>query len=544
MSFKKTNIPYKETGLFSKVLMDYVDGASYLKPFYEYAPSPKAFEGTVAKMETYKYRSPLSLFLKEYYNRNAPGMASDATLANIKKLENKNCFTVTTGHQLCLFTGPLYFIFKIITTINLAEKLNKEYPANHFVPVYWMASEDHDFAEINHVNLFGKNVEWLPQTPKGALIGQEDGGPVGRMPLASFSPAIETLFTIMGDGENAKDLKQIISDSYSSEKTLAEATFSFVNALFGKYGLVILEPDNINLKQVFRPVIMDELLNESSFKIVSETNQKLVKAGIEPQVNPRKINLFYMDEHGRNRIEKKNSKFEVLNTSQVFSPNQIKDLILHSPEKFSPNVLLRPVYQQTILPNVAYVGGPSEIAYWLQLKSVFAHYKIPYPVLIPRNSALIINKAMAQKIDKLSIEVQDLFKNSETLIKELLNRTADGLPGVEEEKNKLKDIYTSIGKKIKEMDPTLVAFTEAELQKQLNALKTLETKLMRVKKQKEETSVAQIRKLKETLFPGGAMQERTDNFIPFYLQQGQDFFDLLKENFDPFDFSVQVFSEE
>jgi len=534
MSFKKTNISYKETGMFSKALTSYLEGAPNLKSFYEYSPSMAAFGEALKNVGKYEYpRKLLATSLKECYNRNIPGMASDATLNNIKKLEEKNCFTVTTGHQLCLFTGPLYFVFKIITVINLAERLNKEYPASHFVPVYWMASEDHDFAEINHANLFGKKVEWNVK---------DTGGPVGRLPLTSLSSVMEDLFAVMGDGENSKELKQLISDSYNGAETLSQATFSFVNALFGKYGLVILEPDNSELKKVFSPIITDEIINGNSFRLVSEANKKLVESGVEPQVNPREINLFYIDEHGRNRIEKNDGKFNVLNTEMIFNVTEITELVKILPQNFSPNVLLRPVYQQSILPNVAYVGGPAEISYWLQLKSVFTHYKIPFPVLMPRNSALIINNPLAQKMSKLNITVKDLFKDTESLIKEVITRS-DGLPDFEKEGAKLKEIYASLGKKVNELDPTLVPFTQAELQKQLNGLKTLETKLMRVKKQKEETSVMKIRKLKEFLFPGGGLQERTENFIPFYLQQGPTFFDSLKENFDPFEFSVQVLTE-
>ena len=535
MSFKKVNISYKDTGQFSKAFTDYMEGASNLKPFYEYAPSVKSFGEAIKKMEGYEYsRKILSTSIKEYYTRNAPGMASDATMENIKKLGDKNCYTVTTGHQLCLFTGPLYFIFKIMTAINLAEKLNKEYPANHFVPVYWMASEDHDFAEINHANLFGKKVEWSVENTNV---------PVGKIPLNYFSPILDNLFAIMGEGDSTKELKQIISDSYSSEKTLAEATFSFVNALFGKYGLVILEPDNAGLKQVFSPVVIDELVNNTFFKLVSETNQKLADAGTEAQVNPREINLFYIDEKGRNRIERKGDKFEVLNTSTVFSKDEILNLVKRSPEMFSPNVLMRPVYQQCILPNAAYVGGPSEIVYWLQLKNVFNYYKVPFPILMPRNFALIVGKPIVQKMDKLNISEKDLFKDTESLIKEVLIRNTDGLPDLQKVGEDLKGTYSALAKKVGEVDPTLVAFTEAELQKQLNGLKTLETKLMRVKKQQEETSVAKIRKIKEILFPGGALQERTENFIPFYQQQGSAFFDMLKENFEPFEFLFSTLIE-
>jgi bacillithiol biosynthesis cysteine-adding enzyme BshC len=551
MSFKKTNISYKDSGLFSKTLVDYVGGEAYLKPFYEYEPTVKGFVEAIKKMSGHEYpRKELSANLKEYYTRNAPGSTSDATLKNIQKLEDKNCFTVTTGHQLCLFTGPLYFVFKIMTAINLAEKLNQEYPNNHFVPVYWMATEDHDFAEINHANLYGKKVEWQPQTSRiefgtgsnGAL--NEVGGPVGKMSLKSLTASLDSLFAIMGEVGNTHELKQIISDSYSGEKTLGEATFSFVNALLGKYGLVIIEPDNAELKKVFAPVITDELLNESTFKLVSETNKKLVDAGVNPQVNPREINLFYIDEQGRNRIEKKDGQWSVVSGQLLAkSADEIKKAVNTSPEKFSPNVLLRPVYQQCILPNLAYIGGPSEIVYWLELKSTFEYYKIPYPVLMPRNTALIINNPLPHKMAKLNLDVKDLFKDTESLIKELMKRV-DGIPEFEKESNELKNIYAEIGKRVHAVDPTLVAFTEAELQKQLNAFKILETKLMRVKKQKEETSIAQLRKIKDNLFPGGELQERTENFIPFYLQQGPAFFDLLKDNFDPFEFSTLVFVDD
>lgn len=543
MSFKKVNILNKETGLYSKALNDYLDGDARLAPFYAYPPSLNGFKEAIKKVGEYEYnRQLLSDSLQEYYTKNASGNISDATQNNIKKLQDKNCYTVTTGHQLCLFTGPLYFVYKILTAINLAEKLNKEYPGNHFVPVYWMATEDHDFAEINHAVLFGKKIEWLPQTPEETSI--YGSSPVGRLSLSSLAPVMESLYMVMGEGEHVKEIKQLISECYGGEKTLAQATFSFVNALFGKYGLVVIEPDNAHLKNLFSPVLIDELLNGSSFKLVSQTNKKLVEAGVEPQVNPREINLFYMDENGRNRIEKKGNRFEIVNTTTSFSLDEITDLVKKVPGKFSPNVLLRPVYQQSILPNVAYVGGPSELIYWLELKELFNYYKVPFPVLMPRNSALFIQAPISQKIDKLGLEPKDIFSDTENLIKQFITKISDGLPDFEKVGGELRNIYAALANKVQETDPTLVASTEAELQKQLNAFKTLETKLVRVKKQREETSVAKIRKIKEILFPNGALQDRTDNFIPFYLQWGPSFFDTLKENFDPFEFSVTVCREE
>lgn len=193
---------------------------------------------------------------------------------------------------------------------------------------------------------------------------------------------------------------------------------------------------------------------------------------------------------------------------------------------------------------MAYVGGPSELIYWLELKELFNYYKVPFPVLMPRNSALFIQAPISQKIDKLGLEPKDIFSDTESLIKQFITKISDGLPDFEKVGGELRNIYAALANKVQETDPTLVASTEAELQKQLNAFKTLETKLVRVKKQREETSVAKIRKIKEILFPNGALQDRTDNFIPFYLQWGPSFFDTLKENFDPFEFSVIVCREE
>ncbi|HWY98496.1 MAG TPA: bacillithiol biosynthesis cysteine-adding enzyme BshC, partial [Bacteroidia bacterium] len=392
MSFKKTNISFEETGLFSKVFTDYIKGESYLAPFYQYQPTIAGFKKAIEDRANQNIsRDVLVKVLKEQYSKNG----SDAINKNIASLTDKNTFTVTTGHQLCLFTGPLYFIYKIITVINLAERLKKEYPANNFVPIYWMASEDHDFAEINHTYLFGKKIEW-----SGDSLA---GGPVGKISIETLVPVLDGLLTIIGESEKATELKKILLEAYSGNKTLAEATFAFVNALFGKYGLVIIDAHNAELKKLFIPVITDEINNQSSHKLVSATDEKLAKHGIEPQIFARDINLFYVNEQGRNRIEKQNDSYAVLNTKTVFTKEQILSEVSRHPEKFSPNVILRPVYQQMILPNIAYIGGPSEVAYWLQLKAVFEYHKAMYPVIMPRNFAMVIDNGTSGKMDKFKL---------------------------------------------------------------------------------------------------------------------------------------------
>ncbi len=529
MNFKKTSISFEETG-FSKVFTDYIKGENYLAPFYTYQPSLAGFKKAIEDRSNANCdRSVLVKALKGRYKN-----ASDATQKNIALLDEKKTFTVTTGHQLCLFTGPLYFIYKIVTVINLAEALKKEYPQYNFVPVYWMAGEDHDFAEINHTYLYGKKVEWSADSLSG--------GPVGRISIETLAPVLEGLFSIMGENEKAIELKKILAEAYSGKKNLGDATFDFVNSLFGKYGLVIADPDNAELKKLFVPVITDELINQGSFKAVTATDKQLAAFGIEPQIHAREINLFYVNEKGRNRIEKQGENYHVVNAGLNFTKEQILTEVQQNPERFSPNVVLRPVYQQIILPNIAYIGGPAEVAYWLQLKASFDYHKAQFPVLMPRNFAMIIDKGTASKMEKLKLNAKSIFGDTEELVKGFV--TGNNAMDFEQEKEKLKGVYDTIAEKIKTIDPTLVATADAELQKQYNALKVIETKLVRAQKQKDETSVNQIRKIKEKLFPDGSLQERHDSFIPFYLQYGAEFIDLLRKEFNPFEYKMAVITEE
>ncbi len=536
MNVKKTYITLEETKYFPKTLIDYINGEPYLAPFYEYKPVTADFKKAIEdRGKAHLNRAVLVEVLKERYGKNAPD-TSESTRKNIERLASGNCFTVTTGHQLCLFTGPLFFIYKIITTVNLTLELARQYPEYHFAPVYWMASEDHDFAEINHTYIFGKKLIWNPTAPPE--------GPVGSLSCDSLKPVIDELFTLMGDSGKNSGLQELLSEAYLNHATLSEAVFYLVDRLFNRYGLIIIDADDSRLKKEFLPVIKNELLNHTSSGLMEETNRKLKSAGIEPQVYHRELNLFYMDENGRNRIEKTENGYIVVNTGKTFSKEEIISTAHSSPEKFSPNVVLRPLYQQIILPNVCYVGGPSEVAYWLQLKEIFNYYHVSYPVIAPRCSAMIIDKPASERMKKLHIKVKDLFSDTEEIIKDFVVRNSNADTGFEDEKDKLKLVYDAIVQKTKQTDPTLVSIPEAELQKQYNALKGLETKLIRAQKQKLESSVNQLRKLKEKLFPEGQLQERHDNFIPFYLLYGRLFIDMLADNLVPLSDKFIVLEEE
>jgi bacillithiol synthase len=515
MPFKKTKISLAETGRFSKLIIDYINGEEKLKKFYSYSPEIDSFKKTIEdRLDKKINRDLLARVIKEQYHKGKISADSFQTVkANIDLLREKNTFTVCTGHQLCLFTGPLYFIYKIISTINLAETLKKKYPEFDFVPVYWMASEDHDFDEISSVHLFGKTIKWDLPGEKGA---------VGRLSTESLNEVISELSGILGDSIKAKELIILFENTYLKHDNLADATRYLIHQLFGEYGLVIIDADEKHFKNEFYPIIKDDIANQTNFKLVNQTISELEKVGIKPQVTPREINVFRLTNY---RIRIEHAAPEILNLS---------------PEEYSPNVVLRPLYQQLILPNIAYVGGPGEIAYWLEYKAMFDHHNITYPVLIPRNFALIMDEKSVQQINKLGLTEKDVFKDTDVLIKEFINKNASSEISLLEQEEKLALVFAEVASKAARLDHSLKGRVDSEMQKSLNALKNIETKLIRSEKQKQETSLNQIRKFKEKFLPEGELQERYDNFAPFYLKYGKEFIGDLKNAFDPFEFEMLI----
>ena len=541
MTFKKSKISLAETDQFSKLFLDYISGDDILRKFYSYEPSLMAFQQVLddcSKENT--DRQLLVSVLNEQYT----GIKNcELQKTNIDLLLDKNTFTVCTGHQLCLFTGPLYFIYKIISTINLAKKLKINFPKYNFVPIYWLAGEDHDFKEIQSINLFGKKLSWNNNDAKGA---------VSKLNTDSLSFVIDELKQIIGESENARELIQLFVEAYLKHKNLADATRYLVHWLFADYGLVIFDGNDARLKKEFSELISDDILNNTNYQLVNQTISELEKIGFKGQVKPREINCFYMIDNLRERIElshnsssdgHKKDIFKVLNSTITFTRDELLDELKNHPERFSPNVVLRPLYQQKILPNLAYIGGPGEIAYWLEYKTMFDFHKINFPILIPRNFALLTDEKSNQQIQKLGFTVIELFKKTEELIKEFVNRNASSELSLKEQEEKLKKVFSEISAKANAVDITLRGSVEAELQRTINALKNMESKLLRSEKQKLETSLSQIKKIKEKYFPEGSLQERYENMIPYYLKYGKSLIADLKEQFDPLEFEMLILTD-
>lgn len=514
-------IPFSETGYFSKIVNDYLEESEKIKPFYQYSPELGSFSEVIKNKQFSKESREVLVasLIKQYENGKLNLKNFDAVSTNIYALNDPNTFTITTGHQLCLFTGPLYFIYKIVSVINLCKRLKELHPKKNFVPIYWMATEDHDFAEVNHFFYQGERISW----------DTEQKGAVGRMNLDGLDSVFKLFEKSLEDySGNAENLKKLFRDSYLKNNTLAAATRYLVNQLFSDQGLVVLDGDDHFLKVEFSSVMKDELLNEISSKLVGDTSQKLGKS-YKIQVNPREINLFYLQENARNRIVKDGETYKINDTELVFSEVELlRELELH-PENFSPNVLLRPIYQECILPNLAYIGGGGELAYWFQLKSSFVHFDIPMPMLLLRNSVMYMNSKQHKCFKNLNLSLEQLFIRKGDLIKKWVIDSASEDLLLSKEKEKLNKLFDNMIDKMQAIDASLTEHTKASKAKQLKALNSISDKLIRTKRKQSETATNQISYLKDKLFPNEGLQERRDNFSLIYMQLGEDFIPRLLE---------------
>ena len=516
---KLQQISLADTHAFTDFFLDYIHQKQPLTKFYSRFPEINNFKDQIKeKSESFSQqtRNVLVQTLQLQYEKYT---IVEPVKRNIESLGDKKTFTITTGHQLNIFTGPLYFIYKIVTVINTCKELKKKYPDYNFVPVYWMASEDHDFDEIKYFRLSGKKYVW-ESTQKGA---------VGR-----FHPKeLETLLK-----EVPGDLT-LFKDAYLKHATLSAAVRFYVNKLFGEDGLIVVDGDSTALKSLFKHVIQDDLKNNTAKKLVDQTNASLETLGYKPQIFCREVNFFYLENGLRERIEKTGDRYTVVNSNLSFSGSEIKTLIEQSPEKFSPNVILRPLYEETILPNIAYVGGPAEVVYWLQLKEVFDYYKTSFPILMPRNFAMVMDAPTQRKLKKTELELKDLFQEQNTLLNYFTIKVAQHKIKLNGEKEGIENYFKTIREQAETLDKTLGPLVGAETQRAMKSLEKIEHKLLKAEKRFQADKLKQVEALKDALFPNGGLQERTDNFLNFFLEDAQ-FIKKLIEVLDPFDFRFNV----
>ncbi|MBU3681827.1 MAG: bacillithiol biosynthesis cysteine-adding enzyme BshC [Flavobacterium sp.] len=512
---------YANSTFFTPLIHDYLLEKESIRTLYNRFPNLENFKAQLdEKAANYPahFREVLANSLDAQYQNIT---ISAETKRNLAQLRESTTFTITTGHQLNIGTGPLYFVYKIITTINLCNQLKQTYPDKNFVPVYWMATEDHDLAEINHVYVKNKKVIWEKQ----------GNGAVGRMDTQGMDKVIDQIKLLLGNSIASQEMLALFSESYLTSKSLAEATRKLVNSLFGRYGLVIVDGDSRELKTVFTPYIQNELTTQFSYTEVSSTIAAMNTYKI--QVNPREINLFFIENNLRERIVFENNRYKVLNTRLEFSADEIKQLAANEPEKFSPNVLLRPLYQEVILPNLCYIGGGGELAYWLELNSMFAKAQVTFPVLLLRNSVVIASNKTKAKWEKTPLVWEDLFLTPKELIAAFISKTTSNTVDFTDIKQQLANQFTAMHEQAKATHPSFLNMLKAQEAKQMKGLLALEKRLHKAHTKAQQENIDRILSIQNDVFPGQKLAERTVNISEYYSLLGHGFIDELLAKLDP-----------
>lgn len=516
---QNSSYSFRETNLFSKLFCDFIEKKEELKHFV-----PREYDSL--ELKDFSISDAQRDTLVEVITEQAELVElSSKSVYNLNTLKENNTYTVTTGHQLNIAGGPLFFTYKILSTIRACEELAEIYPEANFVPVYWAATEDHDYEEINHFFLFGKKLEWEKEFKNI---------PVGDLPLNEIKEFISTW----------GDVPEEVKNCYLNSTTLKEAHIKLVYHLFGEYGLLVLDANDARLKESFKSVAKKEIEQQFVHKKVTETNALLETNGVKVQVSPRECNLFYLEGGKRFRVDVSNDDVLLVGSEKRFTKAEFLVKIEKQPMAVSPNVLLRPIYQQQILPNVAYVGGPGEIAYWLQLKSMFNEAEVSYPALVPRFFALYLPSYLQKKVEKAGLELPDLFRPLEELKQGVVDRDKEGeelMSSMEEQFNLYK---SSVLAKLKEqLNQSLVSYTEASFTRMQKEHSNISKKVKKEIQARNSVVTKRIESVVHSLFVDGVPQERRESVFTF-LVNDKEFISKLFSMITPFDFRYHILSDD
>ena len=445
---------------------------------------------------------------------------------NINSLRSENSFTVVTGHQICAAGGPLYLIYKLFTAIRITQELNASQREFHFVPVYWMATEDHDIEEIRHFHWGNEKVE----------LAASFEGIAGELPTEDF---FSWLNEKRAEGKfNEIGLSELFIQAYS-KNNFAEATRYWVNELLGEYGVVCIDGNDRLLKQLACGLFEKEIQNQFIFSEVSKTNAALENSGYNPNIQPREFNLFWLKENGalrlRKRIDKNGAQFQTSDGERYFTKQELSQIS----GDLSPNVLLRPLYQETILPNIAYIGGPSELGYWLQLKNAFQAANLQMPLLAHRISMTLLRKRDLEFVSKNELNISELMQEKlHDAQKRMLGSM--NVKTFEKEMGQTVASFGNLKKYISEIDASLVGWLSAEEKRQLDQWNNIEQKIKKAIKSKEEVKFNQLEKFFAFTHPNHIQQERVFSLLYATEILGWKELKEVLEQFDPFKHSSTI----
>lgn len=497
----------------------------YLKNFRNYSVYPEIFQSLTHKPKA--IRTEITNILKEQY---ANIRISHQTEINIESLNSTKTIAVVTGQQLGIFGGPLYTFYKIMTAIKLCSHFKNKFEGYNFVPVFWLEGDDHDFNEINHMSTLDPNNQVATIFYNDGNDEETNRGSVGNIALnENFNATLEEFYVNLKPTEFSEELKNIISDCYKTGESFKSAFRSLLHKIFDEYGLVLFDPQDVKVKKLLKPVFLKEIEDYRDHTKISVERSAQLEEIYHAQVKVKPVNLFYGDSTGRFLIEPDDHFFKLKNKKKKFTKDELTDLISSQPELFSPNVILRPICQDYLLPTGLYVAGPGEINYFAQVIPFYDVFNVVQPVIYPRASATILEKNTSGIVSKYNLSINNFFNTDNMLNQKVINSLSE----VDIQKlfasvaENINESIESLRIPVTEIDKTLVDLLDKTKEKFEQQLFFINQKIDKAQERKHETIVRQLEKVKNSVFPENALQERVINFTYFANKYGINFFKWL-----------------
>lgn len=527
----------------NQLFLDYIDNfqnvSSYYKNNFKDEKSYEAVFNKICQKDS-SHRNEIVQIIKDQYKNFKP---SDKTISNIDLIKEKNCITIFTGQQLGLLGGPLYTIYKIFTAIKLSEYLNENFKAFKFVPIFWMAGDDHDFEEIRSININDKNNDLIQITYDDGLDINLNRGSVGNIKLDSnirkFTSKIKESIR---ETEFSKSFFTLLDELLKEHKTIAESFQELIFKIFDETGLVIFNPQDKKIKEILKPIFSKELCDYKKHLDDLLITSADLDDHYHAQVKIKPINLFFSDDSGRNLIEPIEDEYRLKNRRKRITKDEILSIVEQEPERFSPNVLLRPICQDYLFPTGFYVAGPSEISYFAQISPLYNHYNIQQPFIFPRASATIVEGNIAKILLKYNLSIND-FLSADSNIKEkvIQSVTEQNLEEIFNQSfSSLENIFENLTNELTAIDVTLKDVVKNSEEKISHQISLLKSKAIKSQEIKYEAALRQITKVQNSLLPNGNLQERELGITNFVTRYGMDFFDWIYNELDIHEFKHQI----
>ena len=536
------DLPHSAGG-FSRLFLDYLNQFPKVQDYYEidFRSSQHILSHAEKICQRFHHRAELLEILND---QNQQFGSSERTFENIRKLGEDRTVAIVTGQQVGILTGPLYTIYKTITAIKLAEHLSVSVPDYKFVPVFWLENEDHDFEEVNKVGLL--NSENVPAKLEYLLEGKPLDRNIGAVGAVVFDEHIREFFDLvqktLAPTEFKKPLLDVLQQSCTEGGTFTKAFVSLLNHFFGDSGLVFVSPSDNRVKRLLAPLFRKEIAEYPRLsRLIIEQSAEL-ETNYNAQVKKRALNLFYLHKNGRFLIEPREQDFSLKGTRQYFQKDELLRIADETPELLSANVVLRPICQDTLLPTLMYVGGPSEIAYFAQLKPVYQYFNVPMPVIYPRASATILEAKHEKTLEKYELQLMEFFDKPENVNRKVIETISEV---------KIDEMFADAAKRIGELasemkfglnyiDPTLLGALDTVRSKIDSHLQVLKEKTIEAQKRRHEIALRQIARIANSILPNGKLQERELNITYFMNKHGLDFVKLLMNELQIDKFQHQV----